>query len=86
MTWRELITDDITERLSHSKLASLGWHLAGITGFLKVVWQAQATEGLAWLFLVALGIGAGSPLASRIVGAKWGQNGKPNSPLPETKP
>ena len=77
MKLSDFLRDDATGRGSHSKLwANLG-SAAMTTGFIKVVWTATATEGLAWLFLVYGGVVCGSQVASKLLGRKLGAGTPP---------
>lgn len=82
MKLSDLLRDDVTERMSHSKLAAIIGFLAGTIVFVRVCWNATPSDGLAWLFLVYMGTAAGNQVASKLMGLKWGaKNG--NGP---TKP
>lgn len=72
MAIRELITDETTGHLSATKMWQHLGNAAMTFGFLKVVWTSGATEGLAWLFAVFGGLVAGSQVASKFLGLKYG--------------
>lgn len=71
MTWADLISDDATGRVSHTKCWVHIANAALTVGFLKVVWTAPASDALSMLFLTFGGVVAGSQLASRLMGLKW---------------
>ena len=68
----DLIRDDATGRASHSKLYAHLGNLAMTAGFLKVVWTAGPGEAVTLLFLVYGGLVAGSQVASKLIGLRWG--------------
>ena len=72
MPLRDLITDETSGKLSHTRLWSNLANAAMTTAFLKVVWTATASEGLGMLFLAYGGIVAGSQFASKFVSFKYG--------------
>ena len=72
MPLRDLVADETTGKWSHTKLWANAANLAMTVAFLKVVWTATASEGLAMLFLAYGGIVAGSQFASKFVSFKYG--------------
>lgn len=81
MNLSDLIRDDVTERMSHSKLAAMLGFLAATVVFVRVCWNATPSDGLAWLFLVYMGTAAGNQVASKLMGLKWGgKNGNGAAP------
>ena len=68
----DLIRDDTTGHISPSKMWLNIGNLSMTVGFVKVVWAAQATEGLAWVFAVYGGLVAGSQFANRFLAQRTG--------------
>ena len=68
----DLIRDDVTERMSHSKIAAVIGFVSATAVFVRVCWNATPSDGLAWLFLVYMGTAAGNQVASKLMGLKWG--------------
>lgn len=72
MTPSDLVRDDVTGMMSHSKLAAIIGFGAATAVFVRVCWNATPSDGLAWLFLVYMGTAAGNQVASKLIGLKWG--------------
>lgn len=72
MRLSDLVRDDVTGLMSHSKCAAIVAFLAATVAFLRICWSATADEGVAWLFLVYLGTAGGFQSASKLMGLKWG--------------
>lgn len=72
MRLSDLFRDDASGRLSHTKLYAHLGNLAMTAGFLKVVWTAGPGEAVTLLFLVYGGLVAGSQMASKLIGLRWG--------------
>ena len=86
MHLRDLFRDDSTGGWSQTRLWQFIGNLTMTAGFIKVVWGASATEGLAWLFGVYGGIVAGSQIASKLIGLRYGKangNGKGTNGTPK---
>ena len=72
MALTDIVKDDASGNWSHTKVWSNLGNVAMTTIFFRVAWNAQVTDGLAWLFLVYGGLVAGSQVASKIIGLRWG--------------
>ena len=67
MKLSDLLRDDVTGMMSHSKLAAIIGFSAATVVFVRVCWNAAPSDGLAWLFLVYMGTAAGNQVASKLM-------------------
>ena len=69
----ELLEDEVSGRLSWSKVGKGVGIFAGTWAFMKIIWNAQPSEASAWLFLTYMGILVVPELFSRALSLKWGK-------------
>ena len=72
MKLADLIRDDATGGMSHTKIWAHVANASMTFAFVKIAWAATPSDGLAMLFLTYGGLVGASQLASKLIGMKWG--------------
>ncbi len=84
MKLSDLILDDATGRLSHTKLANVVSFITATIIVTRVCWNASPGDGVATVLLVYLGAAGLNVTASKMIGARFmGSPAKPENGEPK---
>lgn len=78
MRLSDLVRDEATGLMSHTKASAIAVNLAAIVLFMRICWNASPSDGVVTLFVAMLAIIGGSQVASKLLGSRFGGgNGTP---------